>query len=129
MDPPTNTLEITHADFEYDTEYVVTIPAGVLVGSFDLSPVTWSFTTESSLAVAATGINASSVYPTLSGGKIYVNSAPRSTVSVMDIYGKTIAVYTTSGETLELNLNYAAGIYLILINDGTIATHKVILQK
>jgi hypothetical protein len=125
---PRDTIVIRHPDFEHGVEYQVTIPAQ----TFDVLDETgfgWSFTTEgSSSSVRNTSI-VSRVYPTLSDGKVYVHSAPRSTVSVTDISGRTLAQHLSSGDLLELDLNYADGVYLIIINDGRVMAHKVILRK
>ncbi|MDR0682782.1 MAG: choice-of-anchor J domain-containing protein [Dysgonamonadaceae bacterium] len=118
-------LVLTHDPFAYNTTYTVTIPDGALTAYREA--LTWSFKTTTGESIEQVS-NKPSVYPTLSKGKVTVNSAPESIVSVLDVFGKTIAVYQSTGE-LELDLNYANGVYLIIINDGRIATHKVILQK
>jgi hypothetical protein len=116
---------LAHDDFEFLTTYTVTIPDGMLTTYHEA--ITWSFTTVDDVAIKKVS-DKPSVYPTLSKGKVTVNSAPESIVSVTDVYGKTLAIYQSTGE-LKLDLNYANGVYLIVINDGKIATHKVILQR
>jgi hypothetical protein len=120
-------LMLTHDNFEYNTLYTVNIPVDVLTAYKE--EITWSFTTENGNALGKIK-DSGNVYPTLTKGAVNVNCAPKSIVSIMDIYGKTVATYHAISGKLDLDLNYANGIYLIVINDGKyISTHKVCLQK
>jgi hypothetical protein len=115
--------------FEYDTEYTVTIPAGAIssFGNAYQEDITWSFTTTGDVGIDK--INRASVYPTLTKGQVTVNTSADAVVSLLDISGRNIATYESTG-SLDLHLNYANGVYLIVINDaGRISTHKIVLQK
>jgi hypothetical protein len=70
-----------------------------------------------------------SVYPTITTGKLTVKTPSAATIKVLDISGRNLAEYQSNGE-LNLDLNYANGVYLIRVNNGKkTSLYKVILQK
>ena len=70
-----------------------------------------------------------SVFPTLSTGSITISSLREAEIKVADISGKILATYQSSGERI-IDLNYAGGLYFILVNtSGKMSVYKVILQK
>jgi hypothetical protein len=73
--------------------------------------------------------SSSAVYPTLTKGIIHVKTAGKATIKLIDLSGKTLASYSSTGER-SIDLNYANGIYFVVVeNSKTVSTHKVILQK
>lgn len=67
-----------------------------------------------------------SVFPTITSGSITVKTQGKSKIKVMDIYGRELSSYNTTGE-LIINLNYPDGMYLILAHNTLVK--KVILNK
>lgn len=124
-----NKITITHDDFAFSTVYTVTIFAGKLISSTDYAEdITWSFTTIDGVGIKNVGTTAK-VYPTVTKGNVTVNTDVNATVKILDFSGRTIDSYQSTG-TLNINLGYTNGLYLVVIDDGkTISTHKVILQK
>ncbi|KAA6301981.1 MAG: hypothetical protein EZS26_001797 [Candidatus Ordinivivax streblomastigis] len=117
--------------FAYNTVYTVTIPGSALANASEsLRDTTWTFTTEVEPLSSLNVVKASSaVYPILSQGTITVNTTSYATVKVADFSGKVLAVYSSTGH-LPINLNYANGLYLIVVENGEgVTTHKVVLQK
>jgi hypothetical protein len=122
-------LEITlTAPFEYEKTYRVHVPKAAIPGL--TADVDWSFTTEAAPINSLNAVKASSaVYPTLSKGAVTVNTAGNATVKVVDLTGKVLEKYASTGH-LPINLNYANGLYLIVVENGEgVTTHKVVLQK
>jgi hypothetical protein len=72
---------------------------------------------------------APSVYPTITSGSVMVNTVSDARVKVMDIAGRTLATYQSTGR-LSIDLNYTNGVYFISVENGKTATaHKVVLQR
>ncbi|KAA6301825.1 MAG: hypothetical protein EZS26_001988 [Candidatus Ordinivivax streblomastigis] len=109
------------------TVYTVTVPANTIKGVTE--EIKWSFTT-----VAGTGIEdiyAENVvvYPTVSKGNLTVTTPGNASVKVVDVSGRTLANYHSNGN-LNIDLNYANGLYIIQVDDnGSVSSHKVILKK
>jgi hypothetical protein len=72
---------------------------------------------------------ASTVFPTLTRGSVTVNTVSNATVKVMDTAGRVLATYQSTGQ-LPIDLNYAGGVYFIVVENGkAVTTHKVVLQR
>ncbi|GEM_PF-2376316 len=69
------------------------------------------------------------VYPTVTTGKVTVDTPANASVKVTDVSGRVLETAESTGK-LELNLNYNNGVYLIVVNvEGTASTHKVVIKK
>jgi hypothetical protein len=78
---------------------------------------------------AVNSVDGTAVYPTVTQGNIHVKTSGAATIKIMDPAGRTLATYSSTGER-EIALNYAKGIYFILVESNkSISSHKVILQK
>jgi hypothetical protein len=121
-----NVLTITHEPFAYSSDYTVTIPAGTLKGQ--TQAVEWTFQTVRGSRIEE--INASSkIYPTVSAGTLTITTEKAATVKVTDVTGRSLAAYKSNGN-LDINLNYANGVYFIVIDEsGVVSTQKVVLKK
>ncbi|NDW17980.1 T9SS C-terminal target domain-containing protein [Dysgonomonas sp. 216] len=115
-----NTITITHDNFEPNTKYTVTIPAGAT--NRNTLDVVWSFTT------AGTGVgientnseNGIQIYPNTISDYFCVKGITQSTmVSVYTMHGKTVLQRNVQAEENISVGNLPAGIYLIAV-DGTI---------
>jgi hypothetical protein len=116
-------VTFTHDPFDYEGVYTVTIPSGSIVGYE--GAITWEFTVTATAIRTADAVTA--VY--LNKGNLQVTTPAAATVKVQDLAGRTLASYQSTGE-LNRSLNYANGVYLIVIENGkAISTHKVVLQK
>jgi hypothetical protein len=75
-------------------------------------------------------INAApTVFPTLTRGHVTVNTVSNARVKVMDMAGRILATYQSTGQ-LPIDLNYTAGVYFVLVENGKAVTaHKVVLQR
>ncbi|MDR1764229.1 MAG: T9SS type A sorting domain-containing protein [Dysgonamonadaceae bacterium] len=81
------------------------------------------------LAIGAASVSPVNVYPTLSNGKINVATPASATVKISDLSGRTLATYKSSGN-LTVDLNYANGIYLVIVESGgQTSVKKIILTK
>lgn len=116
---------ITHDDFKYNTLYVVTIPGGVLEGMD--SEYKWSFTTRDTQSMGNVK-KTYAVYPTLSSGNVTVKTEAGVKVKIADISGRILSEYLSNG-VLDLELEYANGIYIILIEGVKTESHKVVLKR
>ncbi|GHT17238.1 hypothetical protein FACS189429_0900 [Bacteroidia bacterium] len=79
---------------------------------------------------AVADINAApAVYPTLTKGRVTVNTVSDAKVKVTDIAGRVLAAYQSTGQ-LPIDLNYTNGVYFISVENGkAVTTHKVVLQR
>jgi len=69
------------------------------------------------------------VYPTVTTGKVMVDTPADANVKVTDASGRVLETAESTGK-LELNLNYNNGVYLIIVEaEGSVSTHKVIIKK
>jgi hypothetical protein len=120
-----NKVNITHADFEYNATYKVSIPEDAILG---FAGTDWSFDTP--IRDAINEVKASSeVVPTITKGLITVTTPAGAQVKVTDLSGRLLATYQSSG-VLPIELNYVNGVYIIVIeNEKAVSTHKVVLQK
>ena len=122
-------ITIEHTPFDNNILYTVTIPAGFIIDAGDYSQtITWSFTT------GGTGIkdvtDPVKVYPAITKGKLTINSEPGTKVKIVNLAGQTISVHQLSGNTLNLNLAFNSGVYLVILeNNDRVSTHKIILQR
>jgi hypothetical protein len=119
-------LYINHDILDYSTEYNIIIPAGTIE---DISEdIEWQFTTMDEVKINSVNKFAK-VYPTLSNGNVTINTESNATVKVMDISGRSLDTYKSTG-ILNVGLNYANGVYFIHIeNNGNNSVHKVILKR
>jgi hypothetical protein len=66
---------------------------------------------------------------TLSNGSLNISTGTKAKVTVLDISGRTLARYSFNGN-LTIDLNYADGLYIILVDNGiAVSSHKVLLKK
>jgi hypothetical protein len=69
------------------------------------------------------------VYPTLSGGEITVETATEATVRVIDLNGRTLASYHSSGH-LTIRPKVGNGLYFVVVDrKGQLSTHKIMVRK
>lgn len=120
-----DTLFILHNGLKESTEYEVNIPVGTIESLIE--PITWSFTTGKSSNIDDVN-TIGSVIPTLTTGNLTVTSEPGAEVKVLDISGRILSRYTSTGH-LNITLDYDNGIYIILIEGTAVSSHKVILKK
>lgn len=121
-----NVLTIAHDELDYKTEYTVLIPKGVIERHDDI--ITWSFTTVAGDDIANIAKKIE-VFPTITKESVIVNTPAEATISVLDLSGRVMDVYHSNGNK-TIDLNYADGIYLIVVNtEGISSSYKVILQK
>ena len=119
-----NVLSIAHDEFAGETKYTVTIPAGTIDGYDEV--IEWSFTTTKGTSINAMKNNVYGVYPTLTKGAVTIYTSQNASVQICDLTGKVMDRYSSNGE-LNLNLNYANGVYFVKIDNGR--CYKVVLQK
>ncbi|MDR0798323.1 MAG: choice-of-anchor J domain-containing protein, partial [Dysgonamonadaceae bacterium] len=121
-----NKLTLSHDVLEAQTTYTISIPATV-IRNFS-SPINITYTTGEGTGITNPSLF-SPVYPTVTKGDLTVNTSGEATVKIQDLSGRTLAKYASNG-VLNLRLNFANGIYLVVIeNEKSVSTHKVILQK
>jgi len=73
--------------------------------------------------------NAVKVYPTFTSGKINIATPAEADVTIIDLSGRTLATYKSNGN-LPLDLNYADGIYLVVVeSEGQTSVKKIVLNK
>ena len=123
------TLLINHTDFDYETEYTVTIPQGTINGYNQV--ISWKFKTmkQSSISTINGNENIIKIYPNPSNGDVNISVTDVSTVKLTDITGRTIATYNVDANSI-LNFNQAAGVYFVQIEcKGKISTHKLVIIK
>lgn len=120
-----NILTIAHDDFDYETEYTVTIPAGA-IKDFD-TEIKWSFTTKS-FNIATEETNVISVYPNPSNGDVNIKVSENSTVKVTDITGKVIRIFDLKGNE-KINFTQTPGMYFINVeSNGKVYTKKLVIE-
>ncbi|MDR1526926.1 MAG: leucine-rich repeat domain-containing protein [Dysgonamonadaceae bacterium] len=102
----------------------------------DWEPKTWNLSIDNNCnATVVTGIktlnmNNASVTPTLSNGLVTVNAEAGSVVKVMDLTGRLLKQEAITGADQKIELNYANGVYLILLeNSRSRFVQKVILKR
>jgi hypothetical protein len=93
------------------------------------SAYSWSFTssnfTEIDRVSALVG-----VYPTVTKGEITVKTLSSATIRVMSITGSILDKQESTGGEWKVNLNYADGIYLVIVEtEQSVSTHRVILKR
>jgi len=122
-----NKLMITHDDFDYNTEYTVTVPAGAIV-DYD-QPVTWTFKTLAGSNVPTVTKNEVNIYPNPSTGLVNVKVSENSTVKVIDMTGRIIGTHQVNANSI-LNFNQSSGIYFIRVESKEkVSTHKIVINK
>ncbi len=75
----------------------------------------------------------SAMYPNPTTGKVYISFSMQMTnaaVVINDMSGRVVKTFTGNGQKLEVDLSgYAAGMYVITINDGkNVFSGKIIKQ-
>lgn len=121
-----NVLTIHHEELDYNTEYSVLIPAGSINRHDDI--ITWSFTTVDGDNISNIE-NEIEVFPTITNESITVNTPAEATITILDLSGRIMDIYHSNGNR-TIDLNYADGLYIILVDtNGVKSSYKVILQK
>jgi len=120
-------LTIAHGDFDYGTEYTVTIPADAVENHTE--PTTWSFTTKPKSNVnTLSASDILNIYPNPSKGEVNVKVTENSAVKITDIAGKIIRTFEIKEDEI-INFTQAPGMYLINVKyDGKIYTQKLIIE-
>jgi hypothetical protein len=102
---------------------------------FDNVPKTWELTIDNNCNATPVGTeklhtNSASVTPTLSNGFVIVNAETGSVAKVMDLTGRLLKQEAITGASQKVELNYANGIYLIILeNSHSRFATKVILKR
>jgi hypothetical protein len=124
-----NKLTLTHAvDFASNTKYNVLVPSGAIAG-YDADIVFW-FITKKGLDIKDVKQGSITIYPNPSDGIIHISSlSANSSLSILDVAGRTIENYNLKGGNVTLNLNLKSGAYFVQINsNGEKSTHKLIIK-
>jgi hypothetical protein len=102
----------------------------------DSESKTWDLSIDNNCnATLATGVKKlnvsdASITPTLSKGFVTVTAAAGSVAKVTDLTGRTLKLETITGASQKVELNYANGVYLILLEKGNSRfVQKVILRR
>lgn len=115
----------------YDTNTQALV-AGTNIDSMGgSSTLWWDVYVNNSMSTGVTNItsNGISIYPTVSQGEINVISPSDAKIKILDLYGKTLAYYQSSGN-ITLNLNVTSGLYLVSVESaGKTSVKKVIINK
>ncbi|MDR0811773.1 MAG: Ig-like domain-containing protein [Paludibacter sp.] len=124
-----NTYNIFHATLAYDTEYTVTIPKDAVTGLAD--NYSWKFRTKKAPAEVENAETANlTVYPTLTDGKVIVNTAAKAEIRICDLTGRTLEVRNSEGGEYELNFSErASGVYFVVIASSDKTTVTRIIRK
>jgi hypothetical protein len=124
-------VTLNHTEpFALETVYTVNIPANSLVHANEYSVINWSFTTTNGLDVKKMDAPLNRVYPAITKGDLTVVAEQGSKVKVVDIAGKTLAIYQSTGSQFDIHLNYSNGLYIVVVENGkSTSAFKVVLQK
>ena len=129
---PNDTLTIEHVSFDPGVTYTVNVVASSIIQPADWSgesSIVWSFTTADDTGIPKLS-DAGGVYPTLTTGDVTVISDPGSLIKITDISGATRASYQSVSKQTPIRLNGAAGLYLVLVQNGqSTSVYKVVLRK
>jgi len=130
-------LTIAHDDFEYGTEYTVTIPAGATSGN-PLVNTVWKFTTvsapvlSSDATLSSLTVSAGTLTPAFNASiteytVTVANSVSNITINATANDGNA----TVTGDTGLQNLNVGSNEFTILVTaeNGTTKTYKVIVTR
>jgi hypothetical protein len=72
--------------------------------------------------------NIVSVYPNPSNGLVNIAVTETSVVSVMDIAGRTVAMYNVNAND-EVSFTQSAGMYIVKVeSNGKVSTHKLVIE-
>lgn len=72
--------------------------------------------------------NIVSVYPNPSNGLVNITVTENSSVSVMDVAGRTVAIYNVNAND-EVSFTQSAGMYIVKVeSNGQVSTHKLVIE-
>ncbi|MDR1973129.1 MAG: choice-of-anchor J domain-containing protein [Bacteroidales bacterium] len=113
---------------KYNTTYTIIVPAGYIENYNE--EISRTFTTELPVGINIAATKPfSTVFPTLCKGDLTVTTASKATVEIFNFSGTRLKSYVSNGK-LNINLNYASGIYFVVVRAGDkAASHKIILQR
>ena len=115
-----NILSISHADFNKETQYTVTVPSGVINGYNQA--ITWKFTTGKGVNTPIYSENTIQIYPNPTNGQLQVTSyklQENTSIEIYDIVGRVVlssAMSKFSPETTIDISHLANGMYFLKID-------------
>ena len=115
-----NILSISHADFNKETQYTVTVPSGVINGYNQA--ITWKFTTGKGVNTPIYSENTIQIYPNPTNGQLQVTSyklQENTSIEIYDIVGRVVlssAMSPLSPETTIDVSHLANGMYFLKID-------------
>jgi hypothetical protein len=111
-----------------NAEDATLVEAAGLYGNTDFGPI--DINCGGVVDMKKLNMNDASITPTLSNGFVTVNAGAGSVVKVMDLTGCLLKQETITGAAQKVELNYANGVYLIMLeNSHSRFVQKVILKR
>ncbi|MDR1653040.1 MAG: Ig-like domain-containing protein [Prevotellaceae bacterium] len=122
------TVTITPAaNLESTTEYTLTIPAGTIAG-ID-TEIKYTFTTGTGTEIGNVRTSEVRIYPAISQGTVTVEAPTGSTLKIASIDGRILNSYIIVSASQPINLNYTAGTYLLIVENGNVRKVEKIILK
>jgi len=124
--------------FDHDlfasTEYLVKLDPGykTAIGVEMPDEVVFSFTTENENSISIPNASSVSIYPNPTSGELTLqfDAAGAYNVTVSDVTGRNLLRQSTTGMSMQIDISSCdAGIYLIIIDDGTKQTPMRVVKQ
>lgn len=117
-------LFIKYSALQPSKTYTVEVAENVLAQYPDA--IAWSFTTGTGTGTGNVTV-ATTVYPTITGDNVTVETEAPASIRVFNLSGQSLAAYASQGTQVVSLSRYPSGIYLLKITvNGRVSTHKVI---